>query len=666
MTDKAVVRRLAAILVADVVGYSRLMEIDEVGTLTALKSHRRDLIDPAIAGHHGRIVKTTGDGLLLEFASVVDAIGCAVAVQRGMLRRNAAVSESKRIVFRVGVNIGDIIIEDGDIFGDGVNVAARLEVLCEPGGICISRAANEQIRDKLSLSFADLGEHAVKNISRAVGVYGLTAQDIAALPDTPMSDSQPGSDALLTAPPSLRSRSMMIAASSALLAVLVAGAAVWWSRGSSGLTPSDPTPHLQSRLTAAIEKSLPKMPGSFREQQVEAFATSKPHRAMAVAQQAQRTWRTSAWPSREIAEERVLEKCQQFYDEPCGLIASSDFIATANAAGSFPVRDAPRVRYGGLFNPERIPAIRDDIAQRMDVAGYPTAASPKASAFHAAGILHVVTGAPSQRSAEEQALRACNDDPIRKTGGGGPCYLYSVDNRVVLPLRATDAITTATPQPALATPGLPPIRSPVPSARAAEAGIRDALLTALGKMAPAYSYREQQVRQYLESNGHKALAVYPPSGSWRTRGWDNALVAEECVLEACQVRFGGPCILLAVNDAVHVNVAEANGPRRSMPRVSHDGPFDPNQLPAASQEVRRRTDVAGYREALEPKAAAIHPWGRLFVVTQAATQLTAEEQALGACNGDPDRDGKDGPCLLYAIGNQVVLPRRSLVAITAQ
>src|ERR1700722_6579765 len=155
---KAMQRRLAAILAADVAGYSRLMGVDEMGTLTSLKSHRRELIDSGIAEHRGRIVKTTGDGMLVEFASVVDAVGCAVYVQRSMARRNAGVAEEKQIIFRIGINIGDIIIDGDDIFGDGVNIAARLETLCEPGGICISRAANDQIRDKLAIAFADLGE----------------------------------------------------------------------------------------------------------------------------------------------------------------------------------------------------------------------------------------------------------------------------------------------------------------------------------------------------------------------------------------------------------------------------------------------------------------------------------------------------------------------------
>jgi class 3 adenylate cyclase/pimeloyl-ACP methyl ester carboxylesterase len=175
-------RRLAAILAADVAGYSRLMGSDEIGTHTSLKLHRRELVDCAITEHHGRIVHTTGDGLLVEFASVVDAVGCAVKVQRSMVKRNLGVPEDKQIVFRIGINIGDIIIDDDDIFGDGVNIAARLEALCEPGGICISRAANDQIRDKLSISFADLGEQTVKNIARAVGVFGLTAKEIEGLP----------------------------------------------------------------------------------------------------------------------------------------------------------------------------------------------------------------------------------------------------------------------------------------------------------------------------------------------------------------------------------------------------------------------------------------------------------------------------------------------------
>jgi adenylate cyclase len=164
-------RRLAAIVATDVVGYSRLMGEDETQTLAALKAHRKELIDPLIAEHKGHIVKTTGDGLLLEFPSVVEAVACAVAVQRAMIERNRAVPEGRRIELRVGINIGDVIIEDGDIFGNGVNVAARLEQISEPGGICLSDDAYRQVRDKLDIQACDAGEQHLKNIANPVRVY---------------------------------------------------------------------------------------------------------------------------------------------------------------------------------------------------------------------------------------------------------------------------------------------------------------------------------------------------------------------------------------------------------------------------------------------------------------------------------------------------------------
>src|SRR5499433_1020676 len=195
MSEARVERRLAAILAVDVAGYSRLMGADEEGTLAALRAVRRELGDPKIAEHRGRIVKTTGDGLLVEFASVVDAVRCAVDVQREMAERNAEVPSDRRIELRMGINLGDIIIEDGDIFGDGVNIAARLEALAVPGGICLSAAAHEQVRDRLDLAFDDLGKQQVKNIARPVRTYAVAlgassraAQPVAAplpLPDKP-------------------------------------------------------------------------------------------------------------------------------------------------------------------------------------------------------------------------------------------------------------------------------------------------------------------------------------------------------------------------------------------------------------------------------------------------------------------------------------------------
>src|SRR6476660_3073014 len=171
----ATTRRLAAILAADVAGYSRLMGADEEGTRERLGVLRRELLDPKLAEHHGRIVKTTGDGFLVEFASVVDAVRCAVAVQQAMPERNTGVAADNRIELRIGINLGDVIIEDDDIYGDGVNIAARLEGLAEPGGICISEDAFRQVRGKIAAEFTDIGEQALKNITRPVRAYHVMA-----------------------------------------------------------------------------------------------------------------------------------------------------------------------------------------------------------------------------------------------------------------------------------------------------------------------------------------------------------------------------------------------------------------------------------------------------------------------------------------------------------
>ena len=173
-------RRLAAILAADVAGYSRLIGADEGGTLQALKAIRAELIDPTIAAHNGRLVKTTGDGLLVEFGSVVDALRCATEVQAGMAQRNTTVPNERRIEFRIGNNMGDIAVEDGDIFGDSVNVAARLEVLAAPGGICVSARVQEDAVGKLDLAFADMGEQALKNIAHPVRAYRIATGPVSA------------------------------------------------------------------------------------------------------------------------------------------------------------------------------------------------------------------------------------------------------------------------------------------------------------------------------------------------------------------------------------------------------------------------------------------------------------------------------------------------------
>jgi class 3 adenylate cyclase/TolB-like protein/Tfp pilus assembly protein PilF len=237
-------RKLAAILAADVVGYSRLMGADEVGTLQALKAARREGVDPLIAACGGRIVKTTGDGLLVEFASVVDAVACAVAVQQKMLARNAGTPDDKRIVFRAGINIGDIIIDGKDIFGDGVNIAARLESICEPGGLCISDIACDQVRDKLPLTFADRGEQQVKNIARPVRVFCLSPQAIADAPELeigPAASTKP------------RKRAMLAAAIA--VAAICAGGAGWWA-----MRAVAPPPTTAASVSTDLRPSIAVLP----------------------------------------------------------------------------------------------------------------------------------------------------------------------------------------------------------------------------------------------------------------------------------------------------------------------------------------------------------------------------------------------------------------------
>jgi len=210
-------RRLAAILAADVAGYSRLMGTDEEGTLNRLKAHRRELVDPKIRDHHGRIVKTT----LVEFSSVVDAVRCAAEIQRALIDRNAETPEDKRIIFRIGVNLGDVIADGGDIYGDGVNIAARLEALAEPGGICISRTVRDHVGDRLPYAFDDIGEQSVKNIAQPVHAFVMNAAAVALLPEV-STPAQPGVSRR-------RNRSRLAVLLASFVAMIGVGIAVWWA-----------------------------------------------------------------------------------------------------------------------------------------------------------------------------------------------------------------------------------------------------------------------------------------------------------------------------------------------------------------------------------------------------------------------------------------------------
>ena len=256
MTTGRSERRLAAILFTDVVGYSRLISRDEAGTLRRLKALRREVTDPRVAAAHGRIVKSTGDGVLVEFPSPVRAVACAVAIQRAAAAYNAGLPEAQALRMRIGINLGDVVADaDGDLYGDGVNVAARLEPLAEPGGLCISRSVHDQVRDRLPYRFEDRGKLELKNIARPIGVFALSAAAIAASPElideeeadaSPRSAGAPGATGTAARVPRIRT----VLVTGAL--VLAAAAGLGWS--------SWPTKPVLGEGTLAVQAGLPAKP----------------------------------------------------------------------------------------------------------------------------------------------------------------------------------------------------------------------------------------------------------------------------------------------------------------------------------------------------------------------------------------------------------------------
>jgi class 3 adenylate cyclase len=255
-------RRLAAILAADVVGYSRLMGEDEAGTAKIVRE-RREAATPIVRSFGGRLVKTTGDGVLLEFPSVVAAVECAIAIQKMMAEGNASLPEVKRILYRVGVNLGDILIDGEDILGDGVNVAARLEGICEPGGVCLSSSSYEQVRGRIEAEFVDLGEQALKNIARPVRAYALTPTAIAAAKVEPAEASaSPGQSPAperrdppkLPEPPARKKPAAAAPLSVALatLLVVIAGGAWWFLNANRPASVTTKTPAEAARLSIVV------------------------------------------------------------------------------------------------------------------------------------------------------------------------------------------------------------------------------------------------------------------------------------------------------------------------------------------------------------------------------------------------------------------------------
>jgi len=420
---RAVERRLTAVLAADLAGYSRLMGLDEVGTLARLTRLRRAIIDPSITACRGRLIKSSGDGLLVAFDSIIDATLCAILIQRGVAAGDASAG-LEPMLFRIGVNIGDVILVRDDIFGDSVNIAARLETLAEPGGICISKAAHDQVRGKIKADFIDIGSHEVKNIALPVEVYALPRSAIEAIPSSELASG--GAPA--------QRRSLRIAAFAAAGAVLIAAG------GGAGYfywTTRPPPETFETRLSARLERVMPNLGPKARASVAASYAAGSRPRAFVIAPTTQQRLWSGDGPTRESVIERALEACQIAFNEPCALVAVDDELAAPGADDKLPTSDMPRTHYGGTFDPTQIPAIRPTLKNRPEVIDYAAVKGPKAIAVHVRGVLTVVTTASTQRGAEFQALQHCNQDRLTRRYDtlNGPCLLYAVGDTVVLPQR---------------------------------------------------------------------------------------------------------------------------------------------------------------------------------------------------------------------------------------
>lgn len=635
-------RRLLAILAADIVGYSRLMAENEADMFYRLKDLQQTLIVPATARNNGRIIKFTGDGFLAAFESAVDAVRAAVEIQSGAAAVGSSAPEDRRIRFRMGINAGDVIIVPGDVYGDTVNIAARLEGVAAPGGICISRGVRDTVRGKFNVEFEDRGALAVRNIPDPIGAFDVRFDPIAWTMGRDESSS--------SSPP----RWLPWAAVGVLL-VFAAGVAAWLLLGRPAgeaivtLPLPAPTqvtgengPAWRAELAARLASAVPSLDEKARDLRVRGYEAAAAHKAQAVSLDPPGTWRLTR-PTAEAAEIGVLEACQVAYGQPCILLAVDNTVLPPPRDGNWPRRDMPRARYTGAFDMEQIPALRRDLHTRPEIVNYSTAAAPKAAAYHPWGRLFAVAGATTQRGAEEEALQACNTDPSRN-GADGDCFLYAIGDQVVLPRRSKYPLTAATP-------------------------MRDQLAARLASAAPELvsKRREQIAEEYVSARRHKAQAASPPPVVfWRAADRPSSENAEESALENCQVVSGKPCALVAVNEAVPPLPPGNAWPRRDMPRATYSGRFDPRQIPGTLPAVRQRADVLGYLQAPSPKAAAYHPaGGRVFLVTAATDQYAAEEAALKICAEDRPPYPAPGGCYLYAVGDQVVLPRRLRQPLTA-
>ena len=344
-------------------------------------------------------------------------------------------------------------------------------------------------------------------------------------------------------------------------------------------------------LLQQFAKATPALSVADSNTQVADYVAAATHKAQAVLPGTRNTWRAARRENADAAQQAALEGCQFRYGKPCAIVAVNDVIISPSSDGEYVLRDMPRLSYRGPFNPQMIPTLYARTRSEPDVVNYAETQGPKAVALHPLGRLFVVTGSSSQSAAETAAMERCEADPIRK-GRYGPCYLYATGDQVVLSIHA--------------------------STTSGEDDLRRELLTQFALAIPSrpLAEREGQVAEYVAASAHKAQAVLPGTrASWRVDSRENAAAAEQAALEGCHLRTRRPCAIVAVNNKIVPPTADGKFISRDMPRVSYRGSFNPKMIPAATAAARLQADVASYIDAKEPKAVALHPWGKVFVVS---------------------------------------------------
>jgi uncharacterized caspase-like protein len=425
----------------------------------------------------------------------------------------------------------------------------------------------------------------------------------------------------------------------AQLQVALAGPAVAPEASKPATLPPSPSVPATPTITAAtpfhetmaqrFAAVAPSRSPSEREDIIHAYERLPEPKALVMMPGTTKTYRLAGVVAAENVEENVLEHCQVFLGSPCALVVVNEKLAPLAPNGQPPTRDMPRVHFAGRFSLDQVPGLRLDFLSRADIRGYAAAAGPKAAVYHPTGRLFVATAAASQRAAEDQALGACNSDPVRKGAIGvateALCYLYAVGDQVVLPRRLTAPQSTA---------------------------------TSIGE-AIAMATRDRNLAgNYAADRAPKALAVELESG--RAFRWiggpstEGAEGNERGVLEGCQLRFAQPCVLMAVNDELRTNDPRA-APRRNMPRIGYAGAYRADQVPL-EWDAKGKEIVNGYLARKGQKAMAIRPSpGSIAVSSGHKSIAEAERKALEICNGTKE---SPYPCFLYAVNNTVVLPQR--------